>query len=201
MVEAMSSVSADPDELAYFALTSKPEAQIRDRLAYQLHRQLGKQGRIVAREWKRTDLAVLESDGKRPLALIEAKALLSADLQYSVRVENWRRRVRADIRKAAECADGAGAPEAEIYALVIATHVLTKVRSDQRGFVKYGVRLGNVTAWEEAKHRLSAFLPESRGPHMHSFGRGEAFGIEVEVTAWLFGPVQPVPDPVAGSVP
>lgn len=190
LVQAIASISPDPDELAYLALTSKPEAQIRDRLAYRLHRQLADRDVIVAREWKRTDLAILDR-AEKPLALVEAKALLSADLLYDRRIEKWHARVRADIDKASECAKEAHAPDAEIYALVIATNVLTEVRVDQRWFVKYGVRLRQVTSWEDASHRLRGLLPRAAPPREHSFGAGEAFGIRVEVTTWLFGPVKP----------
>jgi hypothetical protein len=191
LVAALRSIKADPNELAYFALTSKPEAQIRDRLAYRLHEMLADQDDLlVAREWKRMDLAVLKPGRTLvPVALVEAKALLSADLLYSKRVSAWRARVHADIEKARQCAKGAKAPDAEIYALVIATHVLTEVQSEQREFVKYGVRLAKVTPWEEARQRMIAFLPEVPAPCEQSFGRGQAFGIEVELSSWLFGPV------------
>jgi hypothetical protein len=189
LVEAISNIPVDTDELAYLALTSKPEAQIRDRLAYRLHLQLAGQELLVAREWKRTDLAVLQSDGA-PLALIEAKALLSADLQYQGRVEKWRKRVLADINKARQTAERADAQDSEVYALVIVTHVLTPVTPEQRSVVKYGKRLIAVAPWEEAERRdLKQLLPEGPAPHEHTLGRGEAFGIKVEVTTWLFGPM------------
>ena len=191
LVAALSSIKADPNELAYFALTSKPEAQIRDRFGYRLHQLLAdRDDLLVAREWRRTDLAVLKPGRTLvPVALVEAKALLSADLLYSKRVRAWQARVRADIEKARQCAERANAPDAEIYALVITTHVLTEVPYAQREFVKYGVRLAKVTPWEQARQRMIAFLPEVPAPCEQSFGRGQAFGIEVEVTSWLFGPV------------
>lgn len=173
LVEAISTISPDTDELAYFALTSKPEAQIRDRLAYRLHLQLTDRDLIVAREWKRTDLAILDG-AEKPLALVEAKALLSADMLYDRRVEKWRARVRADLDKASECAQEARAPDAEIYALVVATNVLTEVRRDQRWFVKYGVRLRQVSPWEDARQRLRGLIPGAPSPHEHSFGVGKA---------------------------
>jgi hypothetical protein len=190
LIAAISSIKADPNELAYFALTSKPEAQIRDRLAYRLHEILASRDLLVAREWRRTDLAVLKPGVPGvPVALVEAKALLSADLLYPKRVEAWRRRVRADIEKARECAIGANAPGAEVYALVITTHVSTEVAPAQGEFVKYGKRLAAVTPWAEAKEGIVALLPEAPPPFEQSFGRGQAFGIEVEVSSWLFGPV------------
>jgi hypothetical protein len=65
---ALAAIEADPDELAYLALTSKPEFQIRDRLAYRLHHQLDEMNRRVAREWHRVDLALL--DQEKPLVLL-----------------------------------------------------------------------------------------------------------------------------------
>ena len=55
-------------ELAYLALTSKPEFAIRDRLAFELHKQLFPEY-IVAREWKRIDMAILRNeDQPEPVA-------------------------------------------------------------------------------------------------------------------------------------
>jgi hypothetical protein len=189
LCEALDGIVVDPDELAYFALTSKPEAQIRDRLAYRLHKMLTDDDVVVAREWKRTDLALLRRG--TPACLIEAKALLSADLTYEIRVANWQRRISADMVKAMACAKEADAPEAEIYALVIATHVLTPVPRAHWAFIKYGVRLASVTPKENVEPRLRDLFPGAGSPHQHSFGPGEAFGISVEVTTWLFGPWNP----------
>lgn len=72
-----------PGELAYLALTSKPELPIRDRLAWVLH--ASAPGVIAAREWAastakaRTDLAVLDEATHEPLGLIEVKAAYTFD--------------------------------------------------------------------------------------------------------------------------
>ena len=193
---AISRLSPDPDELAYLALTSKPEAQVRDRLAYQLHQQLADRDLMVAREWKRTDLAILRSDGA-PEALLEAKALLSPHATRDPHLRNWRERVRSDIRKARRTAERVDTADAEIFALVIVTHVCTPVRVDQRSAIKYGRRLTDVAKWDEVERNLGQLLPEAEAPYVRKLGRGVAFGIEVEVWTWLFGPVEPVPE--AGS--
>src|SRR5690348_7326338 len=65
-------------ELAYLALTSKIEHPIRDRMAFYLHSKFSGAGSIVAREWKRVDLAVIASDGK-PSCLVELKACYTFD--------------------------------------------------------------------------------------------------------------------------
>lgn len=64
-----------PGELAYLALTSKPEGAIRDRLAWALY----SSGHCAAREWReRCDLAVLNEAGD-PLAVVEFKAIFTHD--------------------------------------------------------------------------------------------------------------------------
>ena len=64
------------DELAYLALTGKIEHPIRDRLAFRLHKRL-KNLKIV-REWKRTDLAILDSNNI-PTRILELKAMYTFD--------------------------------------------------------------------------------------------------------------------------
>jgi hypothetical protein len=69
------------NELAYLALTSKIEIPIRNKWAYLLHKKLGEDF-VVSREWRRADLAILESVpvSKKtkilvPRCLIELKAM------------------------------------------------------------------------------------------------------------------------------
>src|SRR5690606_19761454 len=69
-------------ELAYLALTSKPERSIVDRLAYHLHLALGNERWVVGREVQiglraRADVALLENGVLR--IAVEAKAMTSAD--------------------------------------------------------------------------------------------------------------------------
>src|SRR5438105_184489 len=71
--------SFDPGELAYLALTSKVEHAVRDRLAWAL----SKRGHCVAREWRRTDLAVLDEAGD-PRAALEAKATYTHDVRWGM---------------------------------------------------------------------------------------------------------------------
>src|SRR5215218_1528708 len=89
----------DVDELAFLALTSKMELPLRDRLAYVLFRRLPQF--LVAREWRRVDLAVLApGDPPVPKMLLEAKALYTFDL---VGDDAWIRRypdkVERDVKK------------------------------------------------------------------------------------------------------
>lgn len=65
------------NELAYLSLTTKIELPFRDRLAYSLFKELDAKNIIVSREWKRTDLALLQNG--LPSVLIELKAMYSFD--------------------------------------------------------------------------------------------------------------------------
>lgn len=67
------------NELAYLALTSKTENPLRDKIAFELHKILGKD-KIICREWTnykksktKADIAILHSNGK-PECIIEFKA-------------------------------------------------------------------------------------------------------------------------------
>ena len=53
-----------PNEIAYLALTSKPELAVRDRLAFHLYQKLKQDGSLVSREYhiggrKHADIAIL----------------------------------------------------------------------------------------------------------------------------------------------
>jgi hypothetical protein len=194
----------DEDELAYLAITSKVEHPIRDRLAYRLHRALWPTA-VVAREWFRTDLAIL-SPGvpPYPLALLEAKATMTFDLAYGMVDTHWvARAVRSDLEKASRRA----VERTEIYALVLVVHPETPFpRSLGHNVAKYlpGVAQAFSNFQTSAKirtlaaHSLRANL-SSLGPlSLGSMPGGSAFGVDVSLDWWLLGPVSPVDIPVAG---
>ena len=68
----------EENELAYLAVTSKIEHPFRDRLSFLLHKRYEAEGYLVAREWKRIDMAILNHEGE-PLILIELKAMYTFD--------------------------------------------------------------------------------------------------------------------------
>jgi hypothetical protein len=65
------------DKLAYFSLTKKVELELRDAIAYQIHRKLPVD-EFVCREWKHIDAAVLDISNN-PQLLIECKSHNSID--------------------------------------------------------------------------------------------------------------------------
>ena len=82
--------SFEQGELAYLAVTSKVELPVRDRFAWELHRRLEDRSLLVAREWRRADLAVVrEGDA---LVVIESTALYAFDVLREPGLHKYRRR-------------------------------------------------------------------------------------------------------------
>ena len=116
--KALSNVGRDfeEDQLAFLTLTSKPELQIRDALAWRLHRALP--DLIVSREWRRTDLAVLDRAGN-PLMLLEAKAMATFDQVNPKKMDGeFDSYFRSDYEKASRLAQDV----TEIFILIISAH-------------------------------------------------------------------------------
>jgi hypothetical protein len=179
-----------PGELAYLALTSKVESPIRDRLAFRLHTRTADGRSQVAREWHRTDLAVLS--GGVPTLLLEVKAMYSFDaVDSAVGLRNFHRQVLRDRDKSLR----PEATSAEIYALLLVTHPGGPCRENLNAVVKYrtgierGAKRGIERVREDAAAAVSkAFqdfgLITTRG----SLDAGTAFGVPVSIDYHLFGP-------------
>ncbi len=198
LVDGLRSIERDRDELAYFALTSKPEFQVRDRLAYRLHRTFHESNKNlrVVREWKRVDLAILEKC--QPIALIEAKAMTTYNVTLDAHRERYQAAVRRDLETAAKKAEAAGTRDAEIFALVMVTYVDGEISDELRDVIKYSRLLNKYQPQnnpEQIDKALRNFLPETGPPERVSLGKGNAFGVAAEVMSWLFGPVVHSSDP------
>lgn len=82
---------AEATELAYLLVTSKPDAVIRDRLAFQLQQRLGPQ-RIVAREWSEGDggtktgveVAVLSKKGTEAVIRLKTRPTVTLQVPYMI---------------------------------------------------------------------------------------------------------------------
>ena len=108
------------DDLSLLAITSKVELPFRDALLLSLNRKLSKKGIISTKEWKRTDLALIEDN--EPLALIELKAMYSFDSFINTRGnfkdEKFFSEMRSDKIKARKLAND----KTEVYTLLTVTH-------------------------------------------------------------------------------
>jgi hypothetical protein len=187
-VHAIASPEA-PDEIAYLALTSKPELPIRDRIAFQLTKLESCRERLVAREYRRTDLALLHHG--EPELIVELKACYSFDM-----VTNPARYIDYVARDLTKCRETAG-NECERFGLLLVTHPRVAVAPDLRTLVKYsgGINAalrasGNEQRLHEraataARHGLQAL-----GPVVPvGFGEGEYAGVRLQLDGWLVGPL------------
>ena len=190
LVQALrgASESFAEDELAYLALTSKLENPLRDRMAWALQSTLA--GRLVAREWHRCDLAVLEADGT-PAALVEAKAMYSFDGVSSEKMGAYRGWMVSDIAKADRLASGSAA---EVYALLFVTHVEGRLNPDvPDGVVKYRRAIERATdprLLASARTAIGRCVAELGIARHGKLGTGTALGVGVAVEYWLIGPVE-----------
>ncbi len=91
--------------------------------------------------------------------------------------------IQQDIEKARRLA-----PEAEVFALVVLTHVFDAIPASQKGLVTYHGWLAKVADQQEARTRLNAFLSRLGSTDSQRLGNGEAFGVKAAVEAWLCGP-------------
>jgi len=115
----------EESELAYYALTSKPECPVRDKLAYALQVRLAP-SLVVDREWRRVDLAVRSIPERCPKLVLEVKAMAAADCcrKSEARKDEYKGCLANDLRKlrntVARCKEGPAPPGA---LLLLATHL------------------------------------------------------------------------------
>ena len=187
------------NELAYLALTQKPEHVLRDRVAFALHRALSKNSQElrVCREWKRIDLAVL--DGGAPLVLVETKAFYSFDLLNKDFVKTYlgpMGLVAKDIKKACDtAAKHAGRDclsSASFYSLIFCINPL--VLSDNKfcHCIKYFNKMRNYhngkqkLKYSHATRLVCGELKKLQLAYGGKIKAGKAFDVEVELFQWLF---------------
>lgn len=174
-----------PNELAYLALTTKVEHPIRDRLAFRLHQDYDPHF-VVAREWHRIDLAVLDPDGT-PAGLVELKAMYTFDAFGALK--HYTHATTADEEKALRLAHH----HTSVYSLLLATHLDRMVPAKLARAVKYsaGINRAIVSRGDAAavhKEAISAISQGLTGRSVVSQGEingGSAFGIGVSVLYWL----------------
>ncbi len=175
------------NELAYLALTTKIELPFRDRWAYSLFKNLAHTNVNVSREWKRTDLALIQNSS--PLALIELKAMYTFDALNQRQLAEFTNAMSTDEEKAKKLAD----KNTEIYTILLATHPTATVHSSLSKIVKYdsGINkaiknLGTSDAVKEkAINKVNIELKDRNVVLYGEFSGGKAFGIDTSILYWL----------------
>ncbi|HEY5378096.1 MAG TPA: hypothetical protein VIJ78_00990 [Pseudolabrys sp.] len=184
VVASLRELGFSTNELAYLAITSKIEGAVRDRLAFALHNKL--EGRFVTREWNRVDLAVLNAN-RQPDALIELKAMYTFDPLLKGRY--YTDATSRDEEKAF----GKGGPAAEVYSLLLASHLHAQVPIDLKQIAKYSSGVNKCLKQYETHDAVRAAARERVKDELRGrdlvrndiLGSGSAFGIEVSVEYWL----------------
>ena len=175
------------DELALLALTSKIELPWRDRWAYSIHRQI-KDAYDVSREWRRTDLAIL--DDNKPVALIELKAMYSFDATLCDKeINGYCELIQKDEQKALALSNGS----CSVYTVLLAAHPHSSIPAKYDRVIKY--RQGINKAMNEhntqeqvaavAQSNVEACLSHKKIIASGNFMGGKAFGVPASVYYWL----------------
>jgi hypothetical protein len=171
-------------ELAYLTLTSKSEHAIRDRLTFRLQKRLQDQDLVVAREWKRVDIAVLNLDGE-PQCLLELKFNLSCDIANQTRkcvvtvgLETDRTKLQEANTKHTECSS---------FQLLLLMRPSSPPDLGQSKYLKYGARLRQDHVKDS--ETLEKLVREKCSLNQTGqWPQDAAFGIDVNMHYWLFQP-------------
>lgn len=122
----------DENELAYFALTSKVEQPIRDKLAFHLFNKL-KLNQTILREWKRVDIAALSDNGEAE-ALIELTATQTCDLALKPELAyKLLEKVASEEAKLKKFCSNT----TKCFTVLLATHIHNSIPDCYTKFVKY----------------------------------------------------------------
>lgn len=172
------------DELAFLAVTSKFECQLRDLIACYFHSIAVDKGYIVAREWgKRVDLTLLSAtDSEKPVALIEFKAVSSAST-----VQNYGNALMNDFMKLKNL-DKEG--KVDKY-LILSVNLLEKeMASTYKNAVKYvnsyvGINFNTIT---EAVNVIHSNFPSLAFHPAKTMELGNYYGTKIQIVAFVMGP-------------
>ena len=179
--------SFEQNELAFLAATSKVECPIRDKWAYMLWQNLPAHYH-VAREWKRTDLAILNNS--TPEVLIELKAMYTLDaINKPIGINGYIEQMNNDAVKAKLLAVNNSA----VYTVLLATHPKQPYPYELEGVLKYLKQVNkcfNVHYYEGKIKMKATQAVNDNLQHKHvvtsgTINAGVAFGIEFEVLYWV----------------
>lgn len=178
------------DELAYLALTSKVELPIRDRLAFRLFLAFKSTPDLcVAREWKRFDLAIL--DVGKPSVILEAKAMYSFDMFTSKAEAQYPCAIHKDVLNFHEYTERTQLSiHPQLVTLLLATHPYSPPSRSLDGIVKYNAQVHSCAppSVEALLDRVESFFSDHPRLQLGEIAAGRAFGVDVSVFYWLFGP-------------
>lgn len=180
------------DFLAYLALTSKPELQLRDVLAWSLYQELTPNF-VVAREWTpsgrtgggRIDLAILTPE-RSPIVLLEVRSFMTFDAVRRNNLERYLGYLEKDRDKARRISS-----DTAVILLLLSVHVTEFVPSYLDRVIKYRLAINRSlrtrTATEladEAHQEIMNNLRKFGSVEAIPLGHGKAFAVHCELTAY-----------------
>lgn len=201
----------EPDELAYYSAHCKNEQQIRDKIAWQLHKVITHNPKygdkyVVRREWapegsgkSRVDLAILEMD-KDKTRVEKAIALIEFKAQSIVKREKWYLdEFSRDVEKMRGFKKESPCTDADLFFVFLETGQWCKADKYksilgysiyQNGRVKFRQ---NGDYLREIESHWQEFKKLKPGIEIHApkaIYIGEAFGYKQYVSPLLIGPLE-----------
>lgn len=183
-------LSFQEDELAYLALTSKPELHLRDKLAFALQNKLT--DRLVCREWQRHDIAILPQGSDVAETIIELKVFYTFDGVVPNKIHRMRKALSLDVGKMRD--NGANAKRMSLLFLIHPQTLIPKVLLEA---VAYSSRINQVYSKDDyngpdavlrqAKHAVGAFWEEVGAAWLRNgdYTAGTYRGVEARIVYWL----------------
>jgi hypothetical protein len=174
------------DQLAWLGLTSKPELALRDLLGWLLQQSLP-DGAAVAREWRRSDLAVLVEGEAR--AVIEGKAIYGFNALNPRKLAEYVGKVETDLVKA-----GRITPNAFTAAIVSVTTPITEWLPASDGAIGYAgnrrTTIAGVEVLDEVSVEVHRGLRQLGQVAEISLGTGVALGAQVATSLFFVRPTR-----------
>lgn len=192
------------EDLAYLFATGKSELEIRNQLALHMHASR-KPHQVVAREWKRHDLTILESGA--PKVIIEGKSWIHFDATYDAKLRKGNRSILSgmlkDIQKMKDTQSKFPGVQCFISILLFTVDVsradkkelhnaqVTYADQHKRAIKKFESVDGVL---QFARSNLKQMLEEHGSVQRKSFETGSYLGMPVYVDFFLMQPTKLIND-------
>lgn len=172
------------------SLTGKPELHLRDKLAFDVQNKLT--DRLVCREWRRQDIAILPRGSDAADAIIEAKVFYTFDGVVPNKLRRMKEALSDDIGKMKR-----NGPNAERMTLLFLVHPQTLIPEALYEAIAYARRVNQVyrknayggpgKVLKTAKDNLETFWKGvgTRLVRSGDYAAGVYQGIEVLIPYWL----------------
>jgi len=181
-----------PNELAYLALTSKPEGQLRDAIAFYMYQNISSEEFCCAREWRDADFAILK--GQESLLLCEYKCAYTFDcVDNKSAGVRYGKSVIQDLNKTIINAR----ETTSIYACLFLIHPKGKILAKYHDGVKYAHRI-NRSLEQCPEDRILITAKTNMINYFNQWGVtpivavqdiGNAYDIDVSLVSFFIGPL------------